>query len=57
MIQRKQAKQERSESTLSPSKLGRNSNFRTELSSIKERASDTKSYNRIGKQANKIGEK
>jgi hypothetical protein len=56
MIQRKQSKEGRSEGILSPSRLGRNSNFRTELSSIKENTSDAKSYNRIGKQKKAINE-
>lgn len=58
MIQRKQARQDRNDSTLSPSKAGRNSNYRTELSSIRENTgSDTKSFNRLGKQTIKIDEK
>tara|TARA_B110000285_G_C15083536_1_gene594864 strand:- start:150 stop:320 length:171 start_codon:yes stop_codon:yes gene_type:complete len=56
MIQRKQSKEGRSGDSLSPSRNGRNSNFRTELSSIKENTSDTKSYNRIGKQKKVINE-
>ena len=51
MIQRKMSRQDRNDSTLSPSKAGRNSNFRTELSQIKENTSDAKSFNRLGKQA------